>query len=97
MNTQTIYLNEDEAPDKPAEDKNTMTFKSAVRAATEIRIYLRGGGYIVTNRAAVRRSDLYFEATVARELWTLAGHFEALDSADNETEWSFSCGLLCIN
>lgn len=97
MNTQTIYLNKDEAPDAPADDQNTMTFKSAVRVASEIRIYLRGGGYIVTTRAAVRRSDLYFEATVARELWTLAGHFEALDSADHETEWSFSGGLLCIN
>ena len=92
--------------------EKSMTFKTAVRRASEIRVYVRpdrstlppgqvwrrwSGSYIEATTAAIRRSDLYEDAPT--------GHPEALAvdgsgwtgvDSDGRIVWAFALGLLQI-
>ena len=84
--------------------EKSMTFKTAVRRASEIRVYVRcaptalvAGSYIEATTAAIRRSDLYEDAPT--------GHPEALAvdgsgwtgvDSDGRIVWAFALGLLQI-
>ena len=80
--------------------EKSMTFKTAVRRASEIRVYVSCGTtkhWIVTTAAAIRRSDLYEDAPT--------GHPEALAvdgsgwtgvDSEGRTVWAFALGLLQI-